>query len=179
MRALFGAHVLHSPSEEGIAFDITEDGRSFLENALKKAQALQRQCGMPVLADDSGLCVDALGGAPGLHSARYGSLDGRTLEASARNARLLEAMRGVQDRSCRFVCCLVLVSSPDRFLAVQETMEGELLEEPRGQGGFGYDPIVLVKSRGLSVAELTEEEKNRISHRGKAAAAMLRLIAGF
>jgi XTP/dITP diphosphohydrolase len=167
-------HGLKTPADAGISgFDVVEDGQSFLENAVKKALALFRLVGKPSLADDSGLSVRALGGAPGILSARYGSEEeGRRLEAAERNAFLLANMEGKEDRACAFVCCLVLVLSEDRVFAVQETCPGRLLYAPRGEGGFGYDPVVFLPELGKSVAELSVEEKNRLSHRGRACARM-------
>jgi XTP/dITP diphosphohydrolase len=172
-------HTLRIPSDAGIAgFDVEEDGASFLENAAKKATALYRLAGRPSLADDSGLSVRALGGAPGIISARYGSAAGAPrLEAAERNALLLAAMAAEEDRACAFVCCLVLVLSEERIFAVQETCPGLLLREPRGDGGFGYDPVVYLPELGKSVAELSVEEKNRLSHRGRACARMAALLA--
>ncbi len=177
---LFPGHRLLKPADIGHAgFDVLEDGSTYFENSLKKAMALFRLTGRPSLADDSGLAVRALGGAPGIYSARYGSEDGGPkLEAGDRNALLLERCAGFEDRACAFVCCLVLVLSEERFFAVQESLEGELLREPRGAGGFGYDPVVYLPSLGKSVAELGPEEKNRLSHRGKASARMAALLAG-
>jgi XTP/dITP diphosphohydrolase len=172
-------HRLRLPADAGIGdFEVEEDGSSFLENALKKAKALYRIVGRPSLADDSGLAVRALGGAPGVLSARYGSSDGRTrLRSEERNEFLLANMSTMQDRACAFVCCLVLVLADDRILAVQETCPGELLRSPRGSGGFGYDPVVFLPELGRSVAELTLEEKNRLSHRGRACARMALILA--
>lgn len=167
---------LAMPSDKGIAFSPEETGSSFLENALIKAESLFAAAGKPVLADDSGLCVDALEGAPGIHSARFGSGSGCPLSDSERNSLLLSMMKGKAERACRFVCCLVLYAGRGRFFSAQETLEGILLEEPRGEGGFGYDPIVLLPDLGKSVAELSAEEKNRASHRGKAARAIRALL---
>jgi XTP/dITP diphosphohydrolase len=171
-------HVLRTPAEAGFpGFDVEEDGATYLENAVKKAKALFALLGKPSLADDSGLSVRAMGGAPGVLSARYGSSGGRRLEAEERNAFLLAAMEGQEDRACAFVCCLVLVLSEERVFAVQETCPGELLRAPRGSGGFGYDPVVFLPALGRSVAELSVEEKNRLSHRGRACARMAALLA--
>ena len=172
-------HILRTPSEVGIeGFEVEEDGSTFLENATKKAMALHRRIGKPSLADDSGLSVRALGGAPGILSARYGSIDGnQKLESSDRNEFLLASMASMKDRSCSFVCCLVVMLSEERIFAVQETCPGELLRKPQGIGGFGYDPIVFLPELGKSVAELTVDEKNRISHRGRACARMAALLA--
>jgi len=176
---LFPGHRLLRPVDVGHpGFDVVEDGKTFFENALIKAEALHRLTGRPVLADDSGLAVRALGGEPGIHSARYGSLDGKLkLEAPERNALLLEAVENASDRKCAFVCCLILMLSDERFFAVQESLEGELLRAPRGEGGFGYDPIVWVPSLGKSVAELSATEKNAISHRGRASRRMAAILA--
>lgn len=174
MRAALPGFRLVSPGERGLDFDHPEDAATFLGNALGKAMALWKLVGTPVLADDSGLCVDALDGRPGVLSARYGSEDGASpLPSAARNALLLSEMAGVKDRSCRFVCCLALVLSPDRAVTVQETCEGELLLAPRGSDGFGYDPIVFLPGLGRSVAQLGMSEKNLVSHRGRA---IMRLI---
>ena len=145
---------------------------------MKKALTLHRLLGRPVLADDSGLSISAMGGAPGIYSARYGSEDGkRKLGAAERNAYLLKNMEAFDDRACAFVCCLVLVLSEERIFIVQETCSGELLRAPRGEGGFGYDPVVFLPSLGKSVAELSVEEKNRLSHRGRACARMAKILA--
>ncbi|MBP7264146.1 MAG: non-canonical purine NTP pyrophosphatase [Spirochaetia bacterium] len=169
LRPLLSGHRLLTARELGFDFDVPEDGDTFLANAVDKALALYRQAGGPALADDSGLCVDALGGRPGVLSARYGSPDGRTpLPSPERNALLLAEMDGERNRTCRFVCCLALVLSPDRVVTAQETCEGILLDEPRGTGGFGYDPIVYLPGYGKTVAELDAATKNLVSHRGRA-----------
>jgi XTP/dITP diphosphohydrolase len=177
-------HILKTPADAGISsFDVVEDGSTYLENAVKKARALYALVGRPSFADDSGLSVRAMGGAPGVLSARYGSRrDPKTglevkLEAAERNAFLLKNMEGQADRACAFVCCLVLVLDEERIFAVQETCPGELLLAPRGEGGFGYDPVVFLPRLGKSVAELTIEEKNRLSHRGRACARMAKILA--
>ncbi len=171
MQSLFPGVRLATPGERGIDFRYEETEESFLGNSLGKARALYDRIGAPVLADDSGLCVDALGGAPGVLSARYGSAgSGAELPADRRNDLLLAAMKGRTDRGCRFVCAMSLVMEPDRFFAVQETCEGLLLEAPRGREGFGYDPVFLLPDLGISMAELSLEQKNLRSHRGKAAA---------
>ncbi len=165
------------PADAGVEFDFPEDADTFIGNSTGKALALWRLVRAPVLADDSGLCVDALGGRPGVLSARYGSRDGSTpLGATERNALLLEEMSGKTDRACRFVCCMSLVLSPDRIFVAQETCEGVLLEEPRGSGGFGYDPVVFLPALGCSVAELSTERKNRVSHRGRALVRMAAIL---
>ncbi|MDR2742679.1 MAG: non-canonical purine NTP pyrophosphatase [Treponema sp.] len=195
--ALFPGRDVKLPAEAGLAFDPEETGSTFLENALIKARTLYRQladlrrAGMPglegpVLADDSGICVDALGGRPGIFSARYAGRDGAGLpggkkpDAPERNALLLEELGDNPDRKARFVCAMVLLWDENRFLSVQETLEGELVRpgRDRGAGGFGYDPVFLLPDRGITVAELSEVEKNRISHRGKAAGIISKLLEG-
>jgi XTP/dITP diphosphohydrolase len=177
LAAILKGHRIQIPSQGGIPFEPEETGDTFLENALIKARALYRRVLAPVIADDSGLCVDALGGRPGVFSARYGSEGGKNLDAGERNALLLGELEACSHRSARFVCAMVLLLSEDRFFAVQETLEGEIIRESRGSGGFGYDPILYLPERGCTVAELTEEEKNRISHRGKAGRFMAGILS--
>jgi len=164
---------LKIPSEEGIEFDPDETGLTFHENALLKARELRKLLKNTdaVIADDSGLCVDALEGRPGIYSARYGSENGKKLTSEQRNNLLLDELGDNPKRSARFVCAMVLLLSGDRFFLVQETIEGEIVkgrEMSRGEGGFGYDPIFLVPGLGRTAAELSSQEKNNISHRGKA-----------
>jgi XTP/dITP diphosphohydrolase len=170
-------HEIVMPSDEGIPFDPEETENTFYGNSLIKARALWELTGQPVIADDSGICVDALGGAPGVLSARYGSEQGQKLDSTQRNALLLDKMNGVQNRSCRFVCNMVLYLAADRFYSVQETLEGTLIDHMRGTGGFGYDPLVLVPEYGLTVAELSPEKKDELSHRGKAGRIIARLLS--
>jgi len=173
LQAVLGCS-LKIPSQEGIAFDPEETGNTFFENAMIKARELKKLLGgrdEPVIADDSGLCVDALGGRPGIYSARYGEANGQKLTSPRQNALLLEELGTTERRTARFVCAMVLFFSDDRFFAVQETLEGEIVknsEMARGTGGFGYDPVFLVPRLGRTVAELSAEEKNALSHRGKA-----------
>ena len=165
-------HVLRAQSEFGIV-DAEETGRTFIENALLKARHAAAATGLPALADDSGLCVDALGGAPGLYSARYGGVHGD----SARNIeRLLGELRDVPDaaRGARFHCALALLRDADdpRPLVAEGSWEGRILREPRGTRGFGYDPVFLDPENGLSAAELAPAIKQAISHRGRALATL-------
>jgi XTP/dITP diphosphohydrolase len=187
------------PAEAGIPFDPDETGGDFLENALIKARALYSAIaeksraekatgetiaggiqiiadGVRIIADDSGLCVDTLGGRPGIRSARYGCENGKKPEAREQNALLLRELGDNPNRKARFVCAMVLLFDPARFRAVQETLEGELLREQRGTGGFGYDPILLLPEKNRTVAELTAEEKNTLSHRGKAGRAIAKFL---
>jgi XTP/dITP diphosphohydrolase len=167
---LFPGVRVRVPREVGIEFDFPEDGGTFFANAHGKAAALYRLAGRPVIADDSGLCVDSLGGEPGIRSARYGSAaGGPVLDAPRRNHYLLERMAGLTARSARFVCCLVLLLGTERFISAQETVEGVIAESPRGDRGFGYDPLFFLTESGMTMAEISDAEKDRISHRGRAA----------
>jgi len=147
---------------------------TFLENALAKARHASRASGLPALADDSGLCVDALGGEPGVHSAHYAGREGTREERDARNnAKLLASLGG--ERKAHYRCVMVLVRSagdPEPLVA-EGAWHGEIARAPRGANGFGYDPLFLLPARGLTAAELPPEEKNRVSHRGRAAARLL------
>ena len=172
LEAILGTS-LKIPSDEGLDFDPEETGTAFCENALLKARELKKilkDDGL-VIADDSGLCVDALDGRPGIFSARYGENGGRKLSYYDKNILLLEELEDKTKRSARFVCAMVLLFENDRFFIVQETLEGEIVkgrESLRGEGGFGYDPVFLVPALGRTLAELSAEEKNSLSHRGKA-----------
>jgi XTP/dITP diphosphohydrolase len=167
---LFPGVTIRTPREMGVDFDFPENGDTFLANAHGKAMALFLSARTPVLADDSGLCVPALGGEPGVYSNRYGVRAGAPpLEAPVRNAYLLRKMAEMKDRAAFFVCCLVLVLGESRFLVAQETVEGVITDAPRGRNGFGYDPLFLVPSHGCTMAELTDAEKDFVSHRGRAA----------
>jgi XTP/dITP diphosphohydrolase len=174
LRELLGGDFarLRAQSEFGVA-DAEETGLTFIENALLKARHAARATGLPALGDDSGLCVDALGGAPGLYSARYGGVHGD----SARNiARLLRELDGVPDaaRTARFHCVLALLRSADdpQPIVVEGRWEGRILQAPRGARGFGYDPVFVDPVHGCSAAELDPAVKNAISHRGQALAAL-------
>lgn len=147
--------------------EVEEDGRTFLENALKKAREVSRHISETVLADDSGLEVDVLGGEPGIHSARYA---GPGADDEANNAKLLKALEGVpaDKRGAVFRCVLVLFCPDGRSASFEGAWRGRILSEPRGTMGFGYDPLFLDPGQGLTAAELPPEVKNRISHRGQA-----------
>ncbi|HRU27382.1 MAG TPA: RdgB/HAM1 family non-canonical purine NTP pyrophosphatase [Treponema sp.] len=176
LEAIFSGHTLVTPASAGLVFDPEETGSTFIENTLIKARALYDLVHEPVLADDSGLCIDALDGRPGVYSARYGSTNGKKLESWERNELLLKEMEQITNRRARFICSMVLLFNHDRFFVVQETLEGEIIRESRGSGGFGYDPILYIPERGCTVAELSEDEKNLISHRGKAGRAVAQLL---
>jgi XTP/dITP diphosphohydrolase len=170
---------LHAQSEFGVA-DVEETASTFVENALLKARHAARATGLPALGDDSGLCVDALHGAPGLYSARYGGVHG---DAARNIARLLEEMRDIpgQARGARFYCVLVLLRGVDdpQPLIAEGSWEGRILERPRGDRGFGYDPVFFDPDNACSAAELDPVVKNVISHRGRALAALKQRLAGF
>jgi len=169
---------LHAQSEFGVA-DADETGLTFVENALLKARHAARATGLPALGDDSGLCVDALGGAPGLYSARYGGVHG---DAARNITRLLRELEGVPEaaRTARFHCVLVLLRSADdpEPVIAEGSWAGRILAAPRGVGGFGYDPVFFDPERGCSAAELDPVVKNGISHRGRALAALRGRLAG-
>jgi XTP/dITP diphosphohydrolase len=153
-----------------------EPHASFVENALAKARHAAAASGLPALADDSGLAVEALGGAPGVLSARYATLFGRPKGDAENNAVLLEKLAGQPDRRARFVCALVAVRSaedPEPLVAMGR-WQGQIIDELKGEGGFGYDPLMLIPSLGRTVAELAAEQKNRLSHRALASADLLR-----
>jgi len=176
VQELLPSHKIVLPKDEGIEFDPEETGSTFFENAMIKAKALYHIVKAPVLADDSGICIDFLKGAPGVHSARYGSVEGEHVSAEAGINKVLSELKGVKDRSARFACCMVFLLDEDRFYSVQETCEGHITGAPSGSGGFGYDPIFFVEKFGKTFAELTSEQKNSISHRGMALKAIIKLI---
>ncbi|MFO7849352.1 MAG: RdgB/HAM1 family non-canonical purine NTP pyrophosphatase [Spirochaetia bacterium] len=182
LKAIFADHRIITPKEAGIDYSFEETGTTYFENAYGKARALFDKVQAPVIADDSGLSLPALDGAPGIYSSRYGSPgDGQKLETPERNRYLLSKTAHLQkeeDREAFFVSCMVLILEDYRFFTAQETVDGVLTTEPRGGGGFGYDPLFFLPSYGRTVAELPEEEKNRISHRGKAGARLASLLAG-
>lgn len=156
-----------SMKDAGVSIDIEENGSSYEENALIKARAVAALTGEPVLADDSGLEVDYLDKEPGVHSARY---MGEDTPYSVKNASLISRLEGVEDekRTARFVCAIAAVLPDGRELTTRATIEGIIGYEEKGSNGFGYDPIFYVPEFQKTTAELTEEEKNLVSHRGKA-----------
>ena len=171
-----------SMAEAGVSTDVEEDGNSFMENSFIKARAVARTCkekGIDdaiVLADDSGLVVDALNGEPGIYSARY---LGEDTPYSIKNAKIIERLNGVsdEDRTARFVCAIACVMPDGREYSAEATYEGAIGYEERGEHGFGYDPIFYLPDRGVYSAELDSDEKNRISHRGKALRMMKEILS--
>lgn len=199
MSEILCEHTIVIPSDEGIDFDPIENGNTFYENSMIKAKALQEIVHCPVIADDSGICVDALGGAPGVFSSRYagpdfmhGLPDGKKIPQDEQNRFLIEQLNnainsGTVDfssfkngsRSAHYTCSMVLYLEGDRFFIVQETMEGaivERIEKASGTGGFGYDPIFFLPQYGKTAADLSSSEKNAISHRGKAARIIAKIL---
>ncbi|HEX7403562.1 MAG TPA: RdgB/HAM1 family non-canonical purine NTP pyrophosphatase [Usitatibacter sp.] len=163
------------PQSEFAVTEAEEPHFTFLENALAKARHASNMTGLPALADDSGLCVAALFGEPGVHSAYYAGRDGGRDERDARNnAKLVEQMRAAGDTSAFYYCVLVLLRHADdpTPIVADGTWHGEIVLEPRGTNGFGYDPYFRTRERGLTAAELSAEVKNRVSHRGKALAVL-------
>jgi len=165
-------------SQEALGIsDAEEPHATFLENALAKARHASRAAGLPALADDSGLCVEALGGEPGVHSAYYAGREGSREERDARNNnKILSELN--ENRKAYYCCVLVLVRHPDdpRPLVAEGLWRGEIARAPRGRSGFGYDPLFFISSLQKTAAELAPEHKNRISHRGIALQKLLGLL---
>jgi XTP/dITP diphosphohydrolase len=175
--APFGTRVV-TQAELGVT-EAEEPFETFRENAIAKARHVAFATRLPALADDSGLCVDALGGAPGVHSAHYAGAGGTRPERDARNnARLLAELAGKDDRRAHYVCVLVLMRGPADVspLIAEAEWHGEIARAPSGTGGFGYDPCFVVDGTGKTAAELEPAQKNRLSHRGQALAKLLELI---
>ena len=179
LEALLGPAGLHVVAQDALGVEPpAETGCTFVENALIKARAACTATGLPALADDSGIVVDALGGAPGVRSARYAGEDATDAENVA---RLLESLEGVAapERGASFVCviaCLRHERDP-RPIVCEGIWEGRILEAPKGAGGFGYDPVFFVEALGRSAAELSRTEKNAVSHRGQALKQLLGRLA--
>ena len=172
LQAMLGDHIEVLPQSQFISEEAEETGLSFVENAILKARHAARASGLPALADDSGLAVDALDGAPGIYSARYADNQGD----AANNAKLLAALRDVPEaqRSARFICALALVRHADDPVPMicEGAWEGRILHAAQGEHGFGYDPLFLVPELGISSAEMPAEQKNQLSHRARAMAVL-------
>ncbi|MBR1536318.1 MAG: RdgB/HAM1 family non-canonical purine NTP pyrophosphatase [Treponema sp.] len=189
MQEILPDYEIRIPSDDGLVFNPVENGKSFYENSLIKARALWEIVHEPVIADDSGLCVDGLGGEPGIYTSRYagpefmhGKPDGSKISQEEQNKFLIEQLNETksENRKCHYTCAMVLLLNSDRFFVAQETFEGELvksIDEQAGSGGFGYDPIVFLPEYGKTVAEISAEEKNKISHRGKAVKAIAKILS--
>ena len=199
IQEIFSQHQILTPKDAGIEFDPDETGTTFYENSLIKAKALYEIVKCPVIADDSGICVDALNGAPGIYSSRYagpnfmqGKPDGTKITQEEQNIFLIEQLNEAikqknlpkmpylnGERSCHYTCAMVLYLGPDRLFVAQETFEGTIIdsiEKQAGNGGFGYDPIVFLPQQNKTIAQLTADEKHAISHRGKAVRALQKII---
>ena len=157
-----------SPAEAGADVEVEETGSTFAENAMLKAKAVCATAGLPAIADDSGLCVDALNGGPGVYSARYG---GEDLDDRGRYMLLLSGMRGQTTRAAHFSCAVACAFPNGDTLTAEGRCDGAIAFAPMGDGGFGYDPVFLVPEKGKTFGQLSAEEKSAISHRGKALAA--------
>ena len=167
MRAILGelgVEVL-SQSDVGVAIEPEENGTTFEENSRIKAVAIMEATGLPAIADDSGLVVEALDGAPGVYSARYG---GEGLDDTGRWQLLLKNMEGEENRACKFVSVICCAFPDGTQLMARGEVHGVVAHGPKGEGGFGYDPVFWLPDQNKSMAELTAEEKNQISHRGNA-----------
>lgn len=198
MSQILSPHTVITPADEGIDFNPIENGKTFYENSIIKAKTLYEIVHCPVIADDSGICVDALNGIPGIYSARYGGPefpygkpDGSKTPQELQNRFLIESLNaavasGITSdsfknglRSAHYTCAMVLYLGTDRIFVSQETMAGtivERIEDAAGTGGFGYDPIFFLPQYGKTAAQISSEEKNAISHRGKATRALVEML---
>ena len=161
---------IKSLREAGIEHETVEDGETFLENALKKAREIAEISGCAALADDSGICANALGGAPGVYSARFAGAHGNDEE---NNNLLLQKLADKTDKGAHYTCAMALVYPDGREVTAEGYMYGDITDNPRGDAGFGYDPLFIPKGETRTVAEMTDDEKNAISHRANALARLL------
>nr|WP_325243112.1 XTP/dITP diphosphatase [uncultured Oscillibacter sp.] len=165
-----------SPAEAGVEVDVEEIGTTFAENAMLKAKAICAAAGLPAIADDSGLCVDALNGGPGVYSARYG---GEELDDRKRRLLLLRNLRGQTTRAAHFTCAVACAFPDGDTLTAEGRCDGAIAFAPLGEGGFGYDPVFLIPEKGKTFGQLSPEEKSAISHRGKALAAFVEKLGTY
>jgi len=154
-----------SPKDLGIHIEVEESGTTFAENAMLKAKAICEAAGLPAIADDSGLCVDALNGGPGVYSARYG---GEGLDDKGRYMLLLSSLRGQTTRAAHFACAIACVFPDGKTLTAEGRCDGTIAFAPMGEGGFGYDPVFFLPEYRKTFGQLTAEEKETVSHRGRA-----------
>lgn len=154
-----------SLKEAGIDHDTVEDGSTFMENAIKKAREIAELSGCCALADDSGICVDALNGAPGIYSARFSGVHG---DDKANNRLLLEKLEGAESRKAHYTCAIALVRPDGSTVTAEGYLHGEIGFEEKGENGFGYDPLFILPQYGCTTAQISSEEKNAISHRAEA-----------
>lgn len=165
-----------SPAEAGVEVDVEETGATFAENAMLKANAVCAAAGLPAIADDSGLCVNALNGGPGVYSARYG---GEGLDDRGRCMLLLNSMRGQTTRAAHFTCAVACAFPNGDTLTAEGRCDGAIAFAPLGDGGFGYDPVFLIPEKGKTFGQIGPEEKSKISHRGKALAAFAEKLEAY
>lgn len=175
-REILPAFEILSAAEAGFFGEVEETGATFQENALLKARAVMQATGFAALADDSGLCVEALGGAPGVYSARYSAMFAPKGWTAGNRAFLLEQLGEEKNRRAYFCCAVALVFPDGRALSAEGRAYGSILYENRGTGGFGYDSLFLSDELGITFAEATEEQKNSVSHRGRALAELKKLL---
>ena len=188
LQEILSEHKILIPSDVGIEFSPVENGKTFFENSFIKAKALWDLIKKPVIADDSGICVEALNFAPGIYTSRYagpnymqGLPNGQKISQEEQNSLLIKQLNDTRspNRRAFYVCAMVLLLSPFQFYSAQETFEGIIIDDiskQAGTGGFGYDPIFYLPQYGKTAAELTAEEKNSISHRGKAARGIAKIL---
>lgn len=155
---------LLSLEDIGYEEEIIENGKSFIENALIKAETIYDKYKMPTLADDSGICIDALDGKPGIHSARFAGENTSSIE---KNRIIIEMLKGIEDRKAHYTCALAYVDDKEKFI-VEKYCHGEIIDQEKGEEGFGYDPIFYIPAYNKTLAEIPLDEKNKISHRGQA-----------
>ena len=173
LKKIFSNVKLYSLKNLGIKIEIEENGKSFIENSLIKCKTIFNLVGKPVIADDSGLAVDQLNGAPGIFSARYGKPE---FDDKMRYEYLLSNIDFTKPTDASFVCALSLYVTNGRIFTVQEEVRGKIINHPIGENGFGYDPVFFIPELNKTYAQLTDDEKNKISHRGKASKVMSKII---
>lgn len=178
IKAILGSRFeeILSIREAGIDHETVEDGNTFMENARKKAREIAELSGCAALADDSGICADALGGAPGIYSARFAGECGGHGDDEANNDLLLAKLEGASDRKAHYTCAMVIAYPDGEEVCAEGYMYGEILTERHGTGGFGYDPIFKPVGYSCSVGEISDEEKNKISHRSHALEELLKKL---
>ena len=178
IKAILGDHFdeILSMREAGIEHETVEDGTTFMENARKKAREMAKISGCPSLADDSGICAHALGGAPGIYSARFAGENGGHGDDEANNDLLLERLENEADRTAHYTCAMAIAYPDGKEVLSEGYMYGSITKERHGNGGFGYDPIFMPEGYSVTVGEISDEEKNKISHRSRALADLLRKL---
>ena len=178
IKAILGDHFdeILSMREAGIEHETVEDGTTFMENARKKAREMAKISGCPSLADDSGICAHALGGAPGIYSARFAGENGGHGDDEANNDLLLERLENEADRTAHYTCAMAIAYPDGKEVLSEGYMYGSITKERHGNGGFGYDPIFMPEGYSDTVGEISDEEKNKISHRSRALADLLRKL---